>query len=142
MYVHSKYKSRKFATGGAVILGHGETAIMRPPPGEPPAIEVPSDIPEDAAPADQVAATIARARSFRETPEVHQPVSERSIVSAPVARESVSYSGRREDRPGSITLSIAQKEAARIAGITETAYAQQLIRLREAKANGDYLESR
>lgn len=104
---------------------------MKPPPAP---IGVPDDIPEDAAPADQVAATIERARSFRETVEVRQPVSER-FVSAPVSREAMSWSGRREDRPGSITLSIAQREAAKIAGISEVDYAQQLIRFREEKAN-------
>lgn len=140
VYLHSRYKSRKFATGGAVILGNGEDAVMRPPPGEPPPIDVPDDIPEDAAPADQVAATIERARSFRnDVPAVKQsPVSERRF-SAPVSRESVSYSGKREDRPGRITLSIDQREAAKIAGISEVQYAEQLIRLREEKAQGNYI---
>lgn len=143
MYVRSEYKTRKFALGGAVVFGHGEDAVMRPPPGEPPAIEVPSDI-EDAAPADQVAAAIAKARNPRSEmplPDV-RPVSGRSFFSAPVSREAMSWTGRREDRPGSITLTAEQKSAAKIAGISEVEYCRQLIRLKEAKANGDYLESR
>lgn len=135
MYVRREYKAKKFATGGAVILGNGEDAILRPPPGEPAPIAVPDDIGEDAAPADQVAATIARARSFRnDVPavKVQPPASER-FVSAPVTREAMSWSGKREDRPGSIVLTPAMKEAAKIAGITETAYAIQLLRLRQEK---------
>lgn len=46
--------------------------------------------------------------------------------------------GGGEDRPGKVTLSIAQKEAARIAGISEKEYAEQVLRLREEKANGHY----
>lgn len=58
----------------------------------------------------------------------------RGIVSAPVSREAPSWTGKREDRPGSITLSLAQKEAARISGLTEVEYSRNLLRLREAKA--------
>jgi hypothetical protein len=143
MYVRSEYRAKKFAAGGAIVFDNGDTLVMKPPPAP---IGVPDDIPgvalqspESPAPADQVAATIERARSFRETPEVRQPVSERSFVSAPVAREAMSWSGRREDRPGRITLTIAQKEAAAIAGVSEVQYAEQLIRLREEKANGNYI---
>lgn len=61
MYVRSEYKKpKKFAIGGAVILGNGKDAVLRPPPGEPP----PTEVPEDAAPADQVAAAIAKARKL------------------------------------------------------------------------------
>jgi hypothetical protein len=143
MHLHSRYRSKKFATGGAVILGHGEDAVMRPPPGEPPAIEVPSV--DDAPPADQVAAAIAKARNPRSEmplPEVRQPdlrggvlLERRGIYSAPTnCRENMSWSGRREDRPGSITLTPAMKEAARISGLTEVEYSRNLLRLREAKA--------
>lgn len=131
MYIRSEYKKpKKFAIGGAVILGQGESAIMRPPPGEPP----PIDVPEDAAPADQVALAIQRARSFRnDVPAVKvSPISER-FVSAPVSRESVSFSGKREDRPGRITLTPAMKEAARISGLSEVEYGRKVLLLREAK---------
>jgi len=139
MYVHSRYKkAKKFALGGAVILGQGENAILRPPPGEPPPIAMPDDVQEDSAPAAQVAAAIARARNPRSEmpqPEVrYDGLSEkRGIYSAPNCRETTSWTGRREDRPGSITLTPAMKEAAKIAGITETAYAVQLLRLRQEK---------
>jgi hypothetical protein len=46
----------------------------------------------------------------------------------------VSYSGKREDRPGSITLTAQQVEAAKIAGISLVEYSRNLLRLREEKA--------
>jgi len=65
---------------------------------------------------------------------------DRVIVSAPVSRETMgtmggSYNG---DRPGRITLSVAQKEAARFSGISEREYAEQLLRLRAEKAEGSH----
>jgi hypothetical protein len=39
-------------------------------------------------------------------------------------------------RMGRITLTMAQKEAAAIAGISQAEYALQLVRLREEKAQG------
>lgn len=138
MYVRSEYKKpKKLALGGAVILGQGENAILRPPPGDVPPIAVPDDIHEDAAPVDQVAAAIQRARSFRnDVPavKVQPPVNER-FVSAPVSREAMSWSGKRDDRPGSIRLTPAMQEAAKIAGISLAEYSRQLLRLREEKAN-------
>jgi len=142
VYVRSEYKKpKKFAIGGAVILGHGQDAVLRPPPGEAPPIDVPDDdIPEAASDvsADAVSAAIARARSFRNAVpavKVEPPENNRRIYSAPTScREAPSWSGKREDRPGSITLSAAQREAARISGISIVEYAQNLIRLREEKA--------
>jgi hypothetical protein len=60
-----------------------------------------------------------------------------SLYSAPVNRESAStgYSG---DGPGSVRLTVAMKEAARIAGISEREYAEQVLRLREEKSQGHY----
>lgn len=60
----------------------------------------------------------------------------RRITSAPPSREAVSSSGKRVET--SITLSQAQKEAAKIAGISEKEYATQLLKLRQEKANGNY----
>ena len=142
MYVRSAYRAKKFATGGAVITDDGgSTLVMKPPPGP---MAVPEDISEDIAPVDQVAAAIERARSFRElVPDLPKPIEDRSLVSAPVSRETMGWStGRTESRPGRLTLSMAQREAAKIAGVSEAEYATQLLRLREAKDNGDYLESR
>lgn len=136
MYVRREYRAKKFATGGAVILGQGENAILRPPPGEAPPIVVPDDVQEDSVPAAQVAAAIARARTFRnDVPTVKvQPAANERCFSAPVSREALSWSGRREDRPGRMTLTAAQREAAKISGLSETEYARNLLLLREAKA--------
>ncbi len=73
-------------------------------------------------------------------PEVEvedEPIqSQRRIYSAPPSREVPSSSGKREG--GSITLTPLQKEAAKIAGITEKDYAIQVLRLRQEKMNGNY----
>lgn len=61
----------------------------------------------------------------------------RATVSAPVSREAPSSSGTGE-RPGRITLTVAQKEAAKISGVTEVEYAKNLQRLKNEKANGNY----
>lgn len=60
----------------------------------------------------------------------------RSVVSAPVSREAPSSSGKRSS--GEIRLTQLEREAAKMAGITETEYAKQLAVLRKAKANGSY----
>jgi hypothetical protein len=68
------------------------------------------------------------------------PIERTRNVSAPVSRETQangSYNSFGE-RPGRITLSAAQREAARFSGLTEREYAEQLIRLREEKKNGNY----
>jgi hypothetical protein len=67
-----------------------------------------------------------------------QPRQRTNIVSAPVSREVPTASGSRDG--GKITLSNEQKEAAKIAGITETEYARQLLRLNGMKASGEYSE--
>jgi hypothetical protein len=59
-----------------------------------------------------------------------------SIVSAPVSRDSgsYSYSGGQSGRTlSSIRLTPAQKEAAKFSGVDEVTYARNLIRLREEK---------
>lgn len=61
---------------------------------------------------------------------------QRPIVSAPVSREAPSGSGTRSGAP--VRLSTAQREAAKMAGISETEYAKQLVALNQAKANGNY----
>ena len=57
--------------------------------------------------------------------------------SAPPSREVPSSDGRRYD-DGRITLTVAQKEAAAIAGISQEEYAAQVLRLQQEKANGNY----
>ena len=59
-----------------------------------------------------------------------------AMVSAPVSREVPSSS--REDRVSSrVTLSLAEKEHARLAGVTETAYAQGKLELERRKRAGE-----
>src|SRR5882724_4385608 len=65
-----------------------------------------------------------------------EPQTRGRIVSAPVTREVPTNSSG--DRPGRITLSAAQLDAAKIAGITPKEYAEQLLKLREHKSNGMY----
>lgn len=60
-----------------------------------------------------------------------------SIVSAPVSREVPSSSGS-QNRGGKTHLTLAQREAAKIAGISEAEYAKNLNKLNEMKANGTY----
>jgi|GEM_PF-2659850 hypothetical protein len=69
-----------------------------------------------------------------------QPQTRRSPpMSAPVSRDAPNLStGRPQSR--TITLSPAQRDAARISGISETEYAKNLIRLNELKAQGHYQE--
>ena len=59
-----------------------------------------------------------------------------SIVSAPVSREAPSSGGTRT--PTKITLTPAQKEAAKIAGISETEYAKHELIRQERVKNGYY----
>lgn len=61
---------------------------------------------------------------------------QRPIVSAPVSREAPTGSGQRS--ASQIRLTTAQREAAKMAGISETEYAKQLVALNQAKANGSY----
>jgi len=63
-----------------------------------------------------------------------------SIISAPVSREAPSASGSR--KPGPIRLTADQKEAARLANISEVEYARQLQRLHDEKSAGSYAEHR
>lgn len=59
-----------------------------------------------------------------------------SIVSAPVSREAPSTPDKK--RGGAIKLSPDQREAAKLAGISETEYGKQLQKINEMKANGSY----
>lgn len=63
-----------------------------------------------------------------------------SIMSAPVSRETPSAGGQRSTR--SIRLTPDQKEAAKLAGISEVEYAKQLQKLNELKGDGNYTERR
>ena len=63
-----------------------------------------------------------------------------SVVSAPVSRTVPSNDGAR--KPGTVRLTVQQREAAKMAGITEAEYAKQLLKMQEAKDNGSYGERR
>lgn len=76
-----------------------------------------------------------RQEAAEDDAEEAQPA-RRSVVSAPVSREAPSSSGARSNSP--IRLTAAQREAAKLAGISETEYAKQLVNLNNAKANGNY----
>jgi hypothetical protein len=69
--------------------------------------------------------------------DLPEPRNRSSMVSAPVSRETAS-TGYNRDTPRTVRLSVAQREAARYAGISEREYAEQLLKLREEKANGRY----
>lgn len=76
---------------------------------------------------------VAAQETEQEEPE-HEGNS--SMVSAPVSREVPTST--RGERPGRVTLTVAQKEAAKISGVTEKEYAENLLRLRQDKLNGLY----
>lgn len=72
---------------------------------------------------------------LRAKPDVEvEPQERKPVVSAPVSRQVPNSQGQR--RTGEIRLTPAQREIAKMAGITEAEYAKQLQRLDEAKANG------
>jgi len=72
-----------------------------------------------------------------EVSEEEKPTQTRKIAySAPPSREVPKASGQRDT--GRITLTAAQKEAAKIAGVSEADYAVQLMKLREEKKLGNY----
>ena len=61
------------------------------------------------------------------------------IVSAPVSRDPMGAGGGSyNERPGRVTLSAQQIEAAKIAGVDLKTYAEQVLKLRERKQSGDY----
>ena len=59
------------------------------------------------------------------------------IVSAPVSRETVSATTGRPSN-SRITLTPEQREAARMSGIDEITYAQNLVRFNKLKTEGHY----
>lgn len=71
---------------------------------------------------------------------LQEPRNRSSLVSAPVSKETYANGSYDSygDRPGTVRLTVSQKEAARFSGLTEAEYALQVLRLREEKANGNY----
>lgn len=73
-------------------------------------------------------------------PLATEPAMERRIpVSAPVSRDVPS--GNFDGLPSKVTLSPAEREHARLAGISELVYAQNKLRLMQLKKSGFYSES-
>jgi hypothetical protein len=92
--------------------------------------------------AREAALAVARSAQRRAPPPDPE---ERSLsrrgYSAPVSREygPSSYDELQTgSRSGMITLGPAEKEAAKIAGVSEAEYAHQMLKLRELKARGQY----
>jgi hypothetical protein len=78
-----------------------------------------------------------RERESKDEPVVQQPQQRTSIVSAPVSREAPSTPNN--DRSSSqVKLTPAQREYAKIAGVSEKVYAEQLQKINKMKANGSY----
>jgi hypothetical protein len=78
---------------------------------------------------------------FRPLPPPPPPERERSsIVSAPVSREVPSANGARSTRQ--IRLTVDEREAAALAGVTEVEYAKQKQRLMDEQAAGNSKYSR
>lgn len=69
-------------------------------------------------------------------PKPKPSVQRSSNVSAPVSREAPSSPDG--DRGGLVKLTLAQREAAKIAGVTEKVYAENLSKIMKMKANGTY----
>jgi hypothetical protein len=61
----------------------------------------------------------------------------RRLMSAPVSREPISFSDGRRYSEQKITLSPAQREAARVAGVSEKTYADNLRKMLEMKERGE-----
>jgi hypothetical protein len=81
---------------------------------------------------------------LEENPPKEEPQQEQqrtNIVSAPVSRE-VPSGGTGTRSNGKVTLTAAEREFAKISGITEAEYARQKQKLQEMKANGSYSDGR
>lgn len=78
----------------------------------------------------------AEAEEEEIVPPALKPKPKAPAVSAPVSREAPSNPDG--DRGGVIKLSAAQREAAKVAGVTEKVYAENLAKINRMKANGTY----
>jgi phage I-like protein len=90
-------------------------------------------------PATHIADEMQQARQDASEPPPTPP--RPPMVSAPVSRSIPNGSGRRHT-PGKITLTAAEVDAARTAGVSVEEYAKQKIRLAEMRASGQYGEDR
>jgi hypothetical protein len=107
-------------------------------------------IPEPAEPAEYYSSAESANSTIKLSPKKPNPVVEdddeddeleniqhnRRLYSAPVSRDAPSLSSMRADPP--LQLTPLQREAAKISGISEAEYKAQLLKLKEAKAQGQY----
>jgi hypothetical protein len=89
----------------------------------------------DVSPVDR-ALEDARPSSLDYEPLSSVPSNRSGMYSAPISREVPS--GSYSDRPGTVRMTPAMKEAARISGVSEREYAENVLRLREEKKSGNY----
>ena len=87
-----------------------------------------------AAAANRIVADMQQRSEPATSPRQQEAAPDSRYVSAPVSRSSPGLSGARRGR---VDLSQAQREAAKVAGISETEYAKQLERFNEMYANGE-----
>ena len=73
--------------------------------------------------------------AFFQPPAPPAPPDRAAMYSAPVSRGEVG--GYREPSPSQVRLTLEQKEIARASGISETAYARNLLRLEREKRSGE-----
>lgn len=76
----------------------------------------------------------------RHSPVLPEVQNNPSLFSAPVSRETSANGGRDSygERPGQVRMTPAMKEHARISGISEAEYAENVLRLRQEKKDGFY----
>ncbi len=95
---------------------------------------------DPAANAHMIAEELQARAAERAEPQAPAPPSRSCIVSAPVSR------GVPSSTPGwatgKITLTPAEREAARLSGISEVEYAKHRLRLNAMKASGEYADRR
>lgn len=73
--------------------------------------------------------------AFFQPPPPPAPKDKAAMYSAPVSRGEVG--GYREPSPSQVRLTLEQKEIARASGISETAYARNLLRMEREKRSGE-----
>ena len=95
---------------------------------------------QDPAEGAQKLADEMQQRIAQTAPQPPSPQSPSRFVSAPVSREP-NFSGQRPSG-GKVTLTPQEKEAAKLAGITEVEYGRQLLRYRQMQASGEYSDRR
>lgn len=79
-----------------------------------------------------------RSKPKVEAQDIEELEEETPIVSAPVSREAPSSGGRQLPNPKEMRLTAAEREIAKMSGLTDTEYAKHKVELLKQKANGNY----